>query len=397
LNIPGVGRRIRVHMKLSVAGCLLLAAGLRGSPVMGQSAVGAPPSDEQVESIAVESKSFFYKGLPGSDQYVGPIDVILNKGFNFSQVVNRERRIFEAPFGTAHVRNSVLHPFRSINQSGGWGTFFKEQILPIQTINWITGGFEGLFIESAAWYPNYFGHLIEGGIGTRRLAEKFRAQGVPWATALASTTTMTAAVINEMYTHPELTRGTGSTAADLYLFDLGGVLLFSLDPVARFFAETLHASVWPSQASMSLPDLELTNNANNLIFKFPLPFVDAASLFFRTGVTAHIGASIHLADGYDVSIGLGGSSTRQNIDPVTSKETVDVHMTSSVYLDRGGSVLASLNLSLLDHRLVSMNVYPGVIHPTLGAWFVVRRDKAIEFGISHRNALGLGLGVGLGR
>lgn len=60
-------------------------------------------------------------------------------------------------------------------------------------------------------------------------------------------------------------------------------------------------------------------------------------------------------------------------------------------------MLASVNLSLLDHRLVSMNVYPGVIHPTLGAWFVVRRDKAIEFGISHRNALGLGLGVGLGR
>ena len=38
---------------------------------------------------------------------------------------------------------------------------------------------------------------------------------------------MTAAIINEMYTHPQSVRGNGSTVSDLYLFDLGGVLLFS--------------------------------------------------------------------------------------------------------------------------------------------------------------------------
>jgi hypothetical protein len=368
-----------------------------GPPVAGQTAVLGAPPEEDTQSVTVVSESFFYKGLPGSDMYVGPLDVILNKGFNFSQVANRDRRIFEATYGTAHVRNSVFHPFESINNSGGWGRLIKEQILPIETINWIRGGFGGLFVESAAWYPNYFGHTIEGGITSRRLAEKFRAQGVPFATVLAGATTMTAAVLNEMYTHPGVTVGGGSTVVDLYLFDLGGVVLFSFDPVARFFAETLHASVWPSQASISLPDFELTNNANNLIFKLPLPFIDAASFFFRTGVTVHAGVSIHMDDGYDLSIGLGGSSIRQNIDPVTGRESVDTGMTSSIYLDRGGSVLASLNWSQQDHRLISVNVYPGVIHRALGAWFVVRQDGALEFGLTHKNALGVELGVGVGR
>ncbi len=72
-------------------------------------------------------------------------------------------------------------------------------------------------------------------------------------------------------------------------------------------------------------------------------------------------------------------------------------MTSSIYLDRGGSVLASLNWSQQDHRLISVNVYPGVIHRALGAWFVVRQDGALEFGLSHKNALGVGLGAGVGR
>ena len=380
-----------------LAAWLVLARGVLAPLVAGQPPYQGPPAEERAQSIAIVSNAFFYKALPGSDMYVGPIDILLNKGFNFSQVENRTRRIFEAPYGTAHVRNSVLHPFRSIDASGGWGAFFREQILPIQTVTWMRNGFEGHFSKHAAWYPNYFGHLIEGGISSRRLAEKLRAQGVPGATALAGTTTLAAAVINEMYTHPGLTQGTGGTVADLYLFDLGGVLLFSLDPVARFFAETLHASVWPSQASISLPDLELTNNANNLVFKFPLPFVDAASLFFLTGITVHVGASVHMADGYDVSIGLGASPNHQNIDPVTGREWVSVKMSSSIYLDRGGSVLASLNWSQVGDRLVSINVYPGVVHAALGAWFVVGRGGVLEFGLTHRNALGLGLGVGLER
>jgi hypothetical protein len=194
----------------------------------------------------------------------------------------------------------------------------------------------------------------------------------------------------------EIAQGTGGTVADLYLFDLGGVVVFSLDPVARFFAEKLHANVWPSQAALTAPDFELANNANNLVFKFPLPFTDRFSLFWRTAIGSHLGLTTHMSDGYDLSVGLGADASRQNLDPVTGKESVDIRMSASAYLDRGGSVLASLHWSEVDHRLVAVNVYPGVLHADFGAWVNVDRGGAFQFGLSHRLALGLGFGAAVG-
>jgi hypothetical protein len=293
------------------------------------------------------------------------------------------------------VRNSILHPARSIENTGGWGTWVEEQILPVQAVNWIRSGFDWEAADNMTWFPNYFGHFVEGGITHRRLAEKLSARGVPGAYLLAGMTTMGAAMINEAYTHPDLVDGTGGTVADLYIFDLGGVIAFSFDPVARFFAETLHANVWPSQAALAFPGPVLANNANNLVFKIPIPFVDRASIFVRTAVGSHVGGTLHFADDLDLSIGFGADTERQKIDPVTGRETVDLRLSSSLWLDRGGSVLASLYLSEVDHRRLSLNVYPGVLHPDFGAWLAVARGGTVQFGLTHRLAMGLGFGVGL--
>lgn len=365
------------------------------------SCIGAPcavaAQQEPLRAPDLPEDSYFYKGLRGSDDYVGPFDVLLNKGFNFAQAENRTRRIFEADYATQHVWESIAHPFQSIQNSGGWGTFFKQQILPVQAWNWIKSGFRWNEVENMTWYPNYMGHFVEGGITSRRLAEKLRAQGVPYASTVAGVTTMATAIVNEMYTHQGLPQGTGGTVADLYVFDLGGVLAFTLDPVARFFAETLHANVWPSQAGLTAPNFEIANNANNLVFKIPLVFTDRASIFFRTAIGSHLGVTVHMRDGYDLSFGLGADASRQNIDPVTGAESVDIRMSSSLYLDRGGSVLAAIHWSEVDHRRLAVNVYPGVFHRDFGAWVNIDRDLAFQFGLSHRLALGLGVGAAVAR
>jgi hypothetical protein len=318
--------------------------------------------------------------------------VVINYAFNFSQVENRERRIFRAEYGTRHVWNSIAHPIQSIETSGGWGTFFKEQILPVQAVNWIGSGFDWDAADNMVWYPNYFGHFVELGIASRILAEKLRANGMPHATAIAGVTAMVGGVMSEMYTHPGFSAGTGATVADIYVFDLGGVLVFSLDPVARFFARTLHASVWSSQAAITLPHFELANNANNLVFKVPLPFQDRVSLFVRTAVGAHLGATVHLDGDYDLSLGLGKDASQQQNDPVTGEEFVDVEVSGSVYLDRGGSLLASAYWSQNDHRILSFNVYPGVLNDDYGAWLTVLKGGGFQLGLTHRLALGLGAG-----
>lgn len=373
--------------------CWLVASGSLGTPVAAFQEGTNDASDAQSTGTSAGS-AYFYADRPGSDRYVGPLDVILNKGFNMAQAVNRDRDIFSARYGWAHVRNSILHPDRSIEANRGWGDWLEEQIVPVRALEWIRSGFDWGAADNMTWFPNYFGHFIEGGITHRRLAEKLHDEGIPAAYLVAGVTTMGAAVINEAYTHPTLSRGTGGTVADLYVFDLGGVIAFSFDPVARFFAETLHANVWPSQAALAFPGPVLANNANNLIFKIPVPFVDPISVFVRTAVGSHAGATLHLGDGLDVSLGFGADTERQNIDPETGAESVDLRLSSSLYVDRGGSVLASLYWSEVDHRRLSLNVYPGVLHADLGAWVVVAHDGSLQAGLTHRLALGLGLGAG---
>ena len=85
--------------------------------------------------------------------------------------------------------------------------------------------------------------------------------------------------------------------------------------------------------------------------------------------------------------------SRQNLDPVTGRESVDIRLSSSLYLDRGGSVLASIHWSEVDHRLLAVNVYPGVFSRDFGAWVNIDQNLSFQFGISHRLALGLGLGM----
>lgn len=361
------------------------------SPAVSQQAI-------DVDSVAGARRSlpptagYFFRDLPGSDQYGGPIDVLLNKGFNMAQASNRDRAIFSARYGWSHVGNSLLHPIRSIENDKGWGGWLEEQILPVQAVEWFRSGFDWEAADNMTWFPNYFGHFIEGGITSRKLAEKLEAQGVPVSAGVAGIVTMGAAALNEAYTHPTLEQGTGGTVADLYLFDLGGVIAFAFDPVARFFGETLQARVWPSQAALTLPELQLANNANNLIFKVPIPFVERVSVFVRTAVGSHVGATVSLSQDLDISVGVGADTSRQNIDPVSGAESVDLRLSSSLYLDRRGSVLASAYWSETDHRTLSLNVYPSVLHRDLGAWLVIARDGSVQAGLTHRMAMGLGLG-----
>ena len=67
---------------------------------------------------------------------------------------------------------------------------------------------------------------------------------------------------------------------------------------------------------------------------------------------------------------------------------------ASLWLDRDDSVLASLYWSTVDRRIFTANLYPDVLLPGLGAWVAVTRDGGFELGLSHRSALGLGIGAG---
>ena len=329
---------------------------------------------------------YFYRGLPyGSEAYMGPLDVLLNKGFALAQTETLSRKVFEYPYGLDHVVDALAHPLKAIERGGGAWDFVRKELLPLSYDP-----------NDVKWFTNYFGHIIEGGIHWRRLAEWYEARGVPFPGLMSGINNMAAAVLNEMYEHPGSSSGSAATVADLYFFDIAGILLFSRDGVSRFFARTLHANIWPGQASLTYPEGELKNTANRLFFKLPVSVVPNSSIFFWTGIGAQAGLTFHRSDGLDVSVAAGVDAKRMRVDPVTGEETADLALSAGVFVDLNGSLMADIHISQLYDRLLTVNVYPGVIGlggRSFGAWLILTRGLEPSIGITNRHWLGLGVGV----
>lgn len=327
---------------------------------------------------------YFYHGYDyGSEAYAGPLDVVLNKGFALAQVMNRSQRIFGYDYGWEGLFDGLAHPLRAVERSGGWGHVVRRELLPLTADS-----------KGSSWWPNYFGHIVEGGITTRKMTEWYDARGMPVPWLFAGLTTMTASVLNEAYESPGRREGSAASVVDLYLFDPLGMLIFGSDRVAGFFAHDLNARVWPGQASFALPSGELLNNANHLIFKLPVLPGDGSSLFVRTGIGGHVGLTFHGSEGMDWSLGFGADASRQNVDPDTGVETVNLAWSGGFYVDRNGSLLASLSASRLQERALTLNLYPGVIHDELGAWVNLTLDGRLQLGLTSRSLMGAGLALG---
>jgi len=157
--------------------------------------------------------------------------------------------------------------------------------------------------------------------------------------------------------------------------------------VPRFFVRKLHAGVWVGQASLVLPSGEIANHANLMFFKFPWKVVPRSSVFLWTGIGSQAGLTFHRPDGMDITVGLGTDTEQRRIDPVTGEETIRLASAAGLFIDRNGSLLATLHLTEVRHRLLRVNVYPGVL-PGLarkfGAWAILSRDLDLSFGITHQ-------------
>jgi hypothetical protein len=335
---------------------------------------------------------FFYHGRAyGTDAYAGPLDVLLNKGFAISQWEGRGRNLFGYPYGWGAVKASLDHPGVLARRAGGWRTVLRHQAVPFAA-----GGLNG-----SQWVPNYFGHIVEGGIVYRRLREWNEAHGVPLPSVTAALVTYAAALLNEAYEmpvgEPGVDDGTPGAVVDLYIFDPLGILIFQRDFAARFFAHWLHASLWPTQASVTLTDGLLMNNGESIVFKPPMPFTDRARLFVRAGMGVEAGISVRRADGMDVSLSLGKQSRQRWLDPYTALEYAAFAWSAGLWLDRDGILLAGLTWDQGTDRRIGLNVYPGFARvggAELGAWFVLDASGRPYLGFTTSRTLGAGLGIG---
>jgi len=381
---------VKLHLVLPLTVALWVSAphALTGQQDSEIPAERPTPSDStSTPDVPPSSGPFFFKNRGfGTDEYAGPFDVILNKGYPTAAWSERSRDVFEYPYGWESVWASVSRPLDAIERYGGWSPFLRQQLFPL------TGG-----VQNFKWYANYFGHLMEGGIVYRRVAEWYEAAGLPHPRVAGALTTYAAAVLNEAYEAPREELPKGATTADLLIFDPLAVLLFANDDVARFFAEDLRSTVWPQQGSIRVDDGFVVNNAEHLIFKLPLPWMDRTRFFYKTGLGIQLGLTRRLSNGLDVTAAFGRDALRQNVDPVTGRETVDLQLSAGLFVDLDNNLLWSVYWSEFADRRVSVNVYPGVIDLgdlKVGVWTVLERNGTLNFGLTARQMMGLGIGKG---
>jgi hypothetical protein len=320
-------------------------------------------------------RRYFYFGYDyGSQALYNPLWVFINRGWDVVQdhVVDRNVFSLEYRHNAANVLHNLAHPFSAISDLG-WKNFLTTEIFPL---NWTERG--------ARWTPNYSLHLLGGGMTYSGLREWYEDHGLPWPRAWSAATVMVTALLNESIENKGVHGRNTDAIADMWVFDIGGIILFSFDAVNRLFSDYLIMSDWSLQPSLTFPRGELHNMGNYFALKWPLPFYKRLRIFSYFGEATTFGLSFLLDGEYSVTLAGGGVATRL-VNELTDKvqNVVTFAPTAIAFLDRRESLLASLQVSDLQDYFIHLNVYPHTLTrrgPAVGVWGVMDRRGRVGLG-----------------
>lgn len=329
---------------------------------------------------------YFYFGYDyGTQASYSPMWVFVNRAYDVLQIRSHSRDIFHQNYGlnASNVADNLAQPFSRISEQG-WGKFFREEIFPL---SWTS--------STARWVPNYSLHLLGGGMTYTMLSEWFESRDAPVPGVWSAATILAAAFVNETLENKGVQGRNTDAIADWYFFDIGGILLFSIKPVNRFFSRELILMDWSKQPAFTYPGFDLHNQGNYFAAKWPLPFWNRLRLFAWFGMGNLFGLSYLLDREWSVSAAGGLQSTRlANTGRDNVENVVQFAASGALFLDRKNSLLASAQISNIQDYFLTFNVYPGLVRPMqgLGLWSVMARDGNFILGLSTTYTFGVGLG-----
>jgi hypothetical protein len=338
---------------------------------------------------AAKEKRYFYHGRDyGSEASFNPFWVFLNRGFDALQL----RRDARSPLtgrdfalNAGNVLDNLAEPGRAI-ETYGLGRFVREEVFPLDFTP-----------EGSRWVPNYGLHLFGGGVDFVAMREWYADQRAPAPALLSGLTLLGGAFLNETIENYGIRGPNTDAIADIYLFDLGGILLFSVDEVAEFFSQTILVSDWSLQPVYTLPRGQLHNQGNYFAVKWPLPFHEPLRLFGYGGYSNLAGLSYRAASGYSLSLAGG-----VKVDEVVARKIglvdniITFQPSAALFLDHDESLLASVQIADVPDYFIHLNVYPNAFFrtdPAFGFFAVAGQDGRFLAGLAFAEGP-WGLGVG---
>jgi hypothetical protein len=328
-----------------------------------------------ISTSASAQQQYFYHGRNfGSEALFNPINLIINSGYGIMQMEDYSRDFLKLPYreGSRNLWRNLRNPFGPISRYG-WGNFATNELFPLH-----------LTKTRAQWLPNYQLHLIGGGMSYRAMYEWYGLHRYPVPRVMAISTMAACHILNEIVENGSYQGDNVDPIADIYFFDIGGIILFSFDNINRFFSEKVVIADWSLMPSLALHDMTIQNNGQNFSFKWKLPFAPKWSLFHYYGLQGLTGLSHRVRGDDAISVGLGlRSRTQEMVDQGTRRLTVDLVWNGGLFYDRGNSLLCSILLSGQYDKTLILNVYPGLArigHFSPGLWLVMNRDGRAMIG-----------------
>jgi hypothetical protein len=317
------------------------------------------------------AKNFFYHGQDyGSESQFGPLNVFANVGFS---VVGKANGF--GIYGPVDVDY-----LSSLKELGGSYVHVGE--IPVGYGSY-WGWARNEFGFGLASLPNFFFHFLGEGMLSRKLEEYNRAQGMSpgWARFLAIATVVAAQQMNELQETKSIP--VGDSLADTLVNNTLGILFFSFDGFAELFAsDYLRLYYWPGQAMIDVRDAAMYNNSESYLFRVTLGGWTRAKVNVLAGIPSQgVGVSypVRGEDSVGVMVLTQGplvpeypyakgpqlarisyvSPPVESTDPVTTADASQV--AARLTWDRGGSLLASLEVGFPVRLNVIANIYPGFV------------------------------------
>lgn len=334
-----------------------------------------------------QEQNYFYTNKKyGSEALFNPISLLLNGAYDVSQLQSVTNRISDPDFSrkAKTVFRNLGNPFESI-RNYGVSKFFRGEILPL---GWEKGDMQ--------WIPNYQQHLIGGGMLYTAMREWYQEHGFPVPWLLSSVTVMSQHILNEIYETGNYEGWSVDEVSDIYIFDLGGIVLFSFDSVNEFFSKELNLSDWSLQATITFPHGRV-NAGQYFSIKWKFPFSEDYSLFYRYGMGALVGVSNKINTEENLSVGMG-FKTKHLVDVGQYRQrTIQTSWHAGIFYDRNNSLLAAIVMSGVKEYFCMIDVYPGIIkfdNFSPGIWTVIGRNGNVMFGLTTTFILSAGYEFG---
>ena len=295
----------------------------------------------------------------GTEAIFNPASNVLNLGFDITRSNSYPNSFQEIDFKTGFSNTlwNLAHPGDTIERYGGFGEFFAHEFFPYKD----PGN-----PEYTQWLPNYTLHLMGQGMVSRKMTEWYKREGYTHPGLWAIGTMLTGALLNETVENNAYKGGNTDPIADFYFFNPMGILLFSFDPVARFFSQTVQLEFWPGQPSLVLNELGIYNAAENYSLRIDPGLIDGVRILLYGGTEGLLGLSFDLGSGDTWSVASGyrkvelkpvyRNGTRMYV-PHESRGNV----VGALFWERNGSLLASLKVDMGFDPSIRTNLYPGVL------------------------------------